>query len=184
MRTLTAGLLTLALAAPAAAGTLAGVTLPDTAEAGGAKLVLNGLALRERFMVDVYVAGLYLETKSAAADAILAADAPRRMVLHFVHEVDRAALCDGWKEGLAANTPGAPAEVAGQFETLCSWMADVAEGDEVAMTYVPGAGTEVVVQGASRGTIPGKAFADAVLACWIGPKPGPGAKFKKGVLGG
>ena len=28
-----------------------------------------------------------------------------------------------------------------------------------------------------------KAVADAILNTWLGPKPGPGADFKKGVLG-
>lgn len=39
------------------AASLAGVTLPDTEQVGGTKLVLNGLGLRTKFMVKVYVAG-------------------------------------------------------------------------------------------------------------------------------
>jgi hypothetical protein len=45
------------------AGTLADVTLPDTVQVGGRTLVLNGLGLRKKFVVKVYVAGLYLEQK-------------------------------------------------------------------------------------------------------------------------
>jgi len=51
------------------------------------------------------------------------------------------------------------------------------------MTYIPGEGTHVEVNGKVKGTLPGKDVADAILATWIGPKPGPGEDFKKGLLG-
>jgi hypothetical protein len=63
------------------AASLAGVTLPDTAQVGGTTLVLNGLGLRTKFVVKVYVAGLYLDKKSADADAIIKADAPKQIVM-------------------------------------------------------------------------------------------------------
>ena len=60
MRILAAVALCLLLAVPAGAGTLAGVTLPDTAQVAGKDLVLNGLGLRKKFVIKVYVGGLYL----------------------------------------------------------------------------------------------------------------------------
>ena len=63
------------------AGTLAGVTLPDTVQVDGRTLVLDGLGLRKKFGVKVYVAGLYLEHKSSDSSAILKADAPKRIVM-------------------------------------------------------------------------------------------------------
>lgn len=184
MRILWPSLLCLALAGGAQAGELAGVTLPDQVSAGGQDLVLNGMALRSKFMFRVYVAGLYLPQKESSAERILAADGPRRMVMHWLRDVDQASICDGWNEGLAANTPNAGADLKKDFETLCSWMSDVGSGGVFAFTYAPGSGTTVEVKGEAKGTVPGKAFADALLACWIGPKPGPGADFKKGLLGG
>src|SRR5258708_24374524 len=101
----------LAPAPPAAAGTLADVTLPDKVDAGGQALVLNGLGLRKKFFVKVYVGGLYLPAKEHAAAKVLAADAPRRMTLHFVYSVSAQQMCDAWKEGLADNTPSAGPQV-------------------------------------------------------------------------
>lgn len=184
MRTPIAALLALALAVPAVAGELAGVKLPDTATVGEQTLVLNGLALRKKFFVKVYVAGLYLGEKSGSSEAILGADAPRRGVMHFLYGVDKAKICEGWDEGLAANTPNASAELKKDFATLCSYMEDVKDGEQVVFTYLPATGTEIAVKGQSKGTIAGKAFADGLFGCWIGPKPGPGADFKKGLLGG
>ncbi|HEY1965075.1 MAG TPA: chalcone isomerase family protein, partial [Acidobacteriaceae bacterium] len=65
------------------AATLAGVTLPDTAQVGGKTLVLNGLGLRTKMMVKVYVAGLYLEQKSSDPNAIIKADAPKQIIMKF-----------------------------------------------------------------------------------------------------
>jgi hypothetical protein len=180
----TALLATLTLALPANAGTLAGVTLPDKADAGGQTLVLNGLGLRTKFFIKVYVGGLYLPQKEKNAAAILSGDTPRRMVMHFLYSVKKDQMCDAWDEGLKQNTPKAPADVKKEFQTLCSWMEAIPSGNELVLTYVPGTGTTVEVNGKSKGTLPGKATADAIFNTWIGPDPGPGQDFKKAVLGG
>ncbi|MDP9122462.1 MAG: chalcone isomerase family protein [Acidobacteriota bacterium] len=177
-------LLSLLLVGPATAGTLAEVTLPDKVEVSGQSLALNGLALRKKFFVKVYVAGLYLATKETAAARILAADAPRRMVLHFVYSVSAAQMCDAWKEGLDKNVPRAEAEVRKGFTTLCAWMEPIEKGNELVLTYVPGTGTQVQINGKQKGTLPGKPTADAIVSTWIGPDPAPGQDFKKALLGG
>lgn len=175
-------ILVLLLALPATAAEKAGVTLPDTVEVEGATLVLNGLALREKFVFDVYVAGLYLKQKSSEAEAILAEDAPRMMVMHFVRDVDAKAINKAWIEGLAANVPGASTELKAKFAELGLMMQDIKKGQEMGFAYDPATGTDVMVAGQTKGGIPGKDFADAILATWIGPKPGPGVKFKEALL--
>jgi len=62
-------------------------------------------------------------------------------------------------------------------------MDDIKDGQAFVFTYVPGKGTNVEVAGAAKGSIEGKEFADAMLRCWIGPKPGPGEGFKRSLLG-
>jgi len=174
----------LGAAAPARAATLNGVTLPDRIDVAGQSLVLDGLALRTKFFVKVYVGGLYLTHKESDAAKVLAEDAPRRMVLSFLYGVKAGQMCDAWKDGLADNTPNASPEVKKAFNTLCSYMEDIPKGQAMTFTYLPGQGTTVEVKGKAKGTLPGKATADAILSTWIGPKPDPGLDFKKGVLGG
>ena len=82
MRILYSALLSLLLTVPAGAASLAGVTLPDKAEVKGQSLALNGIALRTKFFIKVYVAGLYLPQKEKSAAKILGADGPRRQVMH------------------------------------------------------------------------------------------------------
>lgn len=184
MKKLVLALLATSLTLSALAATLAGVTMDDQITVDGKALVLDGMGLREKYTFDVYVAGLYLPVKQKDAAKVLAADEPRRMVMHWVRDVGKDKICEGWDEGLAANTPGASAELKKDFVTLCGYMEDAAKGDPFVFTYLPGAGTTVEVKGKAKGTIAGKPFADALLACWIGPKPGPGEEFKKNLLGG
>jgi len=175
--------LVIPFAAPAHAAELAGVTMPDSVQVDGSTLALNGMGLREKFFIDVYVAGLYLPKKMTSGEKILAADTARQTVMHFVFDVDKGKICDAWNESLEANVPNASAELETDFETLCGWMEDLADGDTMTYTYVPGKGTTVSVKGQDKGTIEGKAFADALFASWIGDHPATG-KLKKGLLGG
>lgn len=171
------------LAAAPADTTYNDVKLPGTVQVAGHTLVLNGVALRKKAVFKVYVAGLYLLAKSNDADAVLAADAPRRLVMQFLRDVGKDKMCEAWDEALANNTPNASAQLKAEFVTLCGYMEDIKKEQQFVFTYVPGTGTEVSVAGVAKGTIAGKDFADALYKAWIGPKPGPGEGFKKNLMG-
>ncbi len=181
MRNACALLLALVLAASGSltAATLSGVTLPDTATAGGKTLVLNGLGLRSRMMFKVYVAGLYLEQKSSDGAAIVNADATKRIVLHFVREVSNTQIRDAIVEGFDATArQSLAADIArftGAFESF-------APGDEMTITYVPGTGTQLTVKGQDKLVIPGFPFARALFGIWLGDNP-PSGSLKNGLLG-
>ena len=174
----------LALAIPVAAANVAGVNMEDKVTIGTQTLVLNGAGLRKKFVIKVYVGGLYLPSKQASAATIIATDQPRRMVMHFLYSVSKSQMAEAWNEGLTDNTPKASPEVKTAFKTLEGWMEDVPKGNRIVLTYVPGTGTTVEVNGKSKGTLGGKAVSDAILNTWLGPDPAPGADFKKAVLGG
>jgi hypothetical protein len=170
-------------AAPILAGILAGITLPDSLNLDGQKMILNGMALRKKVIFKVYVAGLYLPVKEQNSEKILVVDQPRCTVMHFLRSVNAGKINEAWYDGLQANTPNHSPELKKQFDTLASLMEDLKDGDKLVFTYRPGVGTEVKVKGKIKGTLGDKAFADALFSCWIGKKPGPGEGFKKGLLG-
>ena len=182
-RSLIGLVLVLLFVAPVLAGTLKGITLPDTLTIGDQTLVLNGMALRKKVIFKVYVAGLYLPAKEKNSETILAADQTRCTVMHFLRSVDAGKISEAWFDGLKANTPNHSPELKKQFDTLAGMMEDLKEGDKLVFIYLPGKGTEVKVKGIVKGTLGDKAFADALFACWIGKKPGPGEGFKNGLLG-
>jgi Chalcone isomerase-like len=71
-----------------------GINVPEQAQVQASPLMLNGLGLRQATMlkVNVYVAALYVAQKSTDANAILASNTPKKLVLHFVRDVDGADL--------------------------------------------------------------------------------------------
>jgi hypothetical protein len=183
MRRLAALSLGLLLAAPVVAGTLAGVTMPDTVKLGDQQLMLDGMGLRSKFGFKVYVGGLYLPDKETDPKKVLTEDETRQMVMHWVRDVDKGKICEGWDEGLEANTPHASPEIKKNFEALCGLMPDAKSGDNYTFTYLPGQGVEVAINDQVKGKLGAKPFADALLACWIGPHPGPGEEFREALMG-
>ena len=172
----------LAFASVAGAGELAGVKLADTAKVGEQTLVLNGMGLRTKMIFKVYVAGLYLAAKQSDPAKILAEDSARRLEMQFMRSVGHEKIAEAWAECLTNNTPNAGSDVQAGFKQLEGWTADMEEGHKMTFTYEPGKGTEIAVQGAAKGSVAGKAFADAIFACWLGPVP-PNAELKTGLLG-
>jgi len=171
-------------AAPAFAASLAGVTLPDAAKVGDVDLVLNGLGLREAtfLKVDVYVAGLYLESKSSDAEAILGSTSPKVLHMQFVRKVGRDDITGAWVEGFEKNSPANMDALRSRIDTLNGWMTNVVKGDTIRFTWTADGAVEVAVGGTTKGTIEGADFGSALLAVFLGPQP-PNAGLKEGLLG-
>jgi hypothetical protein len=166
---------------------LEGVSMPDTTSVSGTQLVLNGLGVRIKkvafLKIKVYVAGLYLPAKTQDADAALAADTPKQLVMHFLYkEVGKDKLLEAWQEGLAANAAEKVAGLADRIEKFNACWNDMRAGERAVLTYLPGSGTHVEIRGQEVGVIPGFDFAQAIFSVWLGPNP-PNAELKAGLLG-
>lgn len=173
-----------AFATGATAAELAGVSLPDNEQVAGEELVLNGLGLREKAWIDVYVGALYLPETTDTAEAAINMQGPSRMVMHFVRDVPADKIVDGWKDGFRNNNEKAVVEGLGdRIETFNAFFTDeIKEGEAVVLDYVPGEGTKVSIAGEEKGVIEGEDFNSALRAVWLGPKP-PSRSFQKGLLG-
>jgi hypothetical protein len=153
---------------PAQAGSLAGVTMPDSASLGGQQLVLNGMALREKYFLDIYVGGLYLPAKSTDAAAVIALDAPKRLHMSFIYsEVPADKTIETYREVWALDPQYA--KVKAEAETFVSWIVDLKAGDTMTIQYVPGQGTTLLVNDQTKGTIPGTEFMKLIFGNYIGP---------------
>jgi hypothetical protein len=187
MRAIAAAALAAALlvAAGAEAATVKGIAFPDTATIAGRECPLNGVGVRSKFFVTVYLGALYLATPTADAAAAIGADEPKRVVMHFVHSrVGADKLREGWAEGFRANAGADLPALAERLGRFSSWFdADLLEGEEVVLTYEPGRGTAVAVRGVERGVVAGADFMRALWSVWLGAKPAD-AGLRKGMLGG
>ncbi len=171
----------LTLGAAALAGELAGISLPDTLKAGERTLKLNGLGLRKKAVFKIYVGGLYLESPSKDAGAILAGDQAKAIRMHFLRDLTKAQLVEAFQEGFEANVKDRAPQTAA-FNKMLALVPDVKEGSTLTFAYLPGKGTTLYAGSTELGVFEGKGFADAVFAIWLGPKP-PSEDLKKGLLG-
>lgn len=162
-----------------------GVSFPEQMQSEGIALKLNGLGLRQAtiFRVNVYVAALYLPQTGKDANAILKSSAPKELILHFVRDVDGSDLSKGWQEGFDNNAGGQLPALKERIETFKGMMPDVKKGEQIRLAYKPGAGVQVEVNKAVKGTIKGDDFASALFSIWLGANP-PNAELKAGLLGG
>jgi len=89
----------------ATAAELSGVYVEEQiSAANGQTLLLNGVGLREKFWVDVYVGSLYLSEKSSNVEEILSQQGAWRIQLDFVYkEVTSKKLIKAWREGFEKN---------------------------------------------------------------------------------
>lgn len=165
----------------ASAGTLAGVTLPDTTTVGGQTVSLNGMGLREKYFLDIYVGGLYLSQKTHDGAAAISADAPKRVVMHFIYaKVTKEQMVEVFMEGFGSAASGA--QKANIDKLIAAVPAEVHAGDEIAFDYVPGTGTTMLLNGKPAMTVAGADFMKLVWGIYVGPKP-PTAELKAGMLG-
>ena len=174
-------LLVLCLSVPTFSKEIGGATLPDEIEVGSEKLVLNGVGLRKKLFIKVYAGGLYLKAKNKDAKAIIDADEAMSVRMHFIYDgVAAEKLIEAWNEGFTNNGASGLDEEIKSFNALFN--KEAKKGDYYDITYVPGTGVRVSLNGEALGVISGAAFKKAVFAIWLGSQPAD-PKLKKGMLG-
>lgn len=170
---------------PVGARDLAGVKIQDRIQLSGAAtpLSLNGAGIRKKFFIDVYVAALYLPEQTHDAQRAIAAPGPKRVLLHFVHDVDRKKIRAAWREGFEENLTAAERQsLQGPITQFIEAFPDLHVGDVITLDSIPQRGTEVAIGAKVRLTLPGDAFFPALLKIWLGERP-PTAALKAALLG-
>lgn len=184
MRRMVALLVMCFLVVPAAwSGELAEVKMADEITVGDATLQLNGMGLRKKMWVKVYVAGLYLESQAKDAAPAVSATGPKRVVMHFLtNKANKKKMDAAWVEGFEANSPSNYASMADRVKKFTDLFGNMKVGDVIELTMVPGGGTTATVNGERVGVIDGDDFAAGLLKVWLGDFP-PSDQLKAGMLG-
>jgi hypothetical protein len=154
---------------------------------GGADLVLNGVGVRRRFFIPVYVGALYVPQKSSDPEVLLSQRGPRRMSLRFVRDVEAELFMNSLDAGMRKHyTPPQLEAWKPQWQTLTTVIANVViarRADHVTWDYTPETGARVMQNSVPIiPSMPGEDFYNAVLRVWLGPQPAD-ADLKKGLLG-
>ena len=175
------------LCMPAHALQVEGIEIPETISSGDGKtdLVLNGAGLREKFYVDVYVAALYLQARTADAAAILGDDGPASVTMNIIYsELSKKKITDGWIDGLDDNTTSSARKaIQSRLEAFNKLFTSMKKGDVLRIDYTPAKGTEVRLNGEWRGSVEGNDFFRALLKVWLGTDP-VSKSLKQDMLGG
>jgi hypothetical protein len=159
------------LAGAAQGKQLAGVKMPESLQLEGRELLLAHMELHEKLWFDVYVWGLYLEQKPQKASEAIAHNGVKRLQFRFLRNIDRGQLVEAFRDGLATHKALKAPGMRQDLEKLLSTLKDVVDGDDLVLTYVPGAGLHVSGKASGGVLIPGKRFADALFTVWLESHP-------------
>jgi len=157
---------------------IGGVALPDSVQLSkdGPRLQLVGAGVFRFLFIRYYVCGLYLLSGVRQADAILAADSPRRLALVALRGISAFEFLWGLDRGLSDNLNEAERKLLAsdleQVRQTIRAIGGIEAGARVALDYLPASGVRILIDDVARGTtLPGKALADALLKVWIGEHP-------------
>jgi hypothetical protein len=121
-------------------------------------------------VVTVYDAALYLPADVPGKDVLR--DVPKRLELRYHVSIKGEKFGESAVPFLEKNVPAEElARLKPRIEQLNGFYRDVKEGDRYALTYVPGKGTALSLNGNPLGTIDGADFAAAYFTIWLGAKP-------------
>lgn len=151
------------------------VDLPDNVTLDGTSvpLQLNGMGYRTKFVFNIYVGGLYTETKADSRDAVQALKGPKRVLMHMTYdEVSHEKMADAWREGFEENASDEQfKKLESRLSTFISYFPDLKEGDVVLLDYIPATGAVVSFNGEAKAVIEGADFYSALLDVWLGEEP-------------
>ncbi len=159
-----------------------GVNLPNSVEFENETLKLNGVGVREKFWMDMYAGGLYLQQKSSDAKAIVNADEPMAIKLHIVSGmITPKRMTNAVDEGFVNATGGETSTIDPQIKTFKSFFKEIGKGDVFDLVYLPKKGVKVYKNSNELGTVEGLEFKKALFGIWLSENPADD-DLKEGML--
>ena len=157
--------------------------LPATFQVPGAKLKLNGVGSRTKYLMRMYNAGLYLPQPSKDAAAIVAANSAMAIRLQITSGmVTQEKLVESLNEGFEKSTGGKTEVLREQIDEFRKLLAvEIAKGDVIDLVYLPDPGVIVAKNGKKLGIVQGIAFKRALFGIWLSDSP-VDAGLKKALL--
>ncbi len=158
-------------ARPPAAAEIEGVRFAEQYRSGDVAMELSCVGLlRYKLVIKAYVAALYLGDGVAGGDVL--ADVPKRIELSYFWSIRGADFGKAGDHILAQNVDAETlAALRPRLDRINALYRDVRPGDRYALTYVPGRGTELALNGKRLGVIEGADFATAYFRIWLGNSP-------------
>ena len=146
------------------------------------EIPLRGAALLTYMtFIKAYVGALYLPESVGPEEAL--GPVRRKLVLEYFHSIPAEDFARATTRKIRDNlSEEAFAAMEDRVASLNRLYRDVRPGDRYALTYAPGRGTTLSLNGENLGRIDGDDFARAVFSIWLGERP-IDKGFKRGLLG-
>ena len=147
-----------------------------------AELMLNGAGLRTRFLIEVYVIGLYLPERKSVDAEVLAHAGVKRVRIVMLRDISAKQMTESLLSVMQKNNGKAELDAVqegiAEFQSMLLALGQVPKGTTFDIDYSPRSGTRFAVNAIPKGKpVAGPAFYRAVLRIWIGDKPEqPGLK--------
>lgn len=166
---------------PGEAAEVNGINFNDEYVAGATVLKIRGAGvLRVMAFVKVY-AGVFYLPEDTPSNMVLD-DVPKRLEVEYFRSIAGHEFGLVTHKKISENVdPQTYERLQPRIEYHNSMYQDVQPGDRYSLTYIPGRGTELALNGVSRGVVEGADFAAALFSIWLGPKP-LSDSFKKNLL--
>ena len=169
------------LSLPAYAVQVEDSSFSDRYSADNVRMRLTGAGLLRYWGFKAYTGALYLEEGIQVEDAL--SDRAKRIEIEYLRSIRGKDFGPATNKGIAKNVDTDTFNrLRPQIDYHNSLYEDVKAGDRYSLTYVPGRGTELALNGEPKGVIEGADFAAAVFSIWLGSKP-MNKSFKKQILG-
>ena len=152
---------------PVAQAEVAGQHFAPSGLVGTEILPLRGAGLlRVRMIFKVYAAALYLP--ASVASERFADDVSKRIEIVYLRNLDAGIIIKAGNDALERSlTPEQRAALQPRLEAINRLYVDVKAGDRYALTYAPGRGSTLSLNGRDLGTIEGADFAAAYFGIWL-----------------
>ncbi len=163
------------------AAEIEGINFEDQYSKEDTALKLRGIGLlRVMAFIKVYAGALYLP--EACPSELALSDVPKRLEVEYFRSIAADDFGPATNKKISENIdPQTYQRLKPRIEYHNSLYQDVQPGDRYSLTYIPGKGTELALNGEPKGVVEGADFAAALFSIWLGPKP-ISESLKKGLL--
>ena len=145
-------------------------SFPKAVEVRGERLERVGTGTFKWMFFKVYDGAYYQDADRMKAGAL--DDVAKRLVLVYNRGITADQFRKSGNEFLRRNVgESSYADFSARLDRLNAAYEDVGKGDRYALTYVPGEGTTLALNGEDLVTIEGADFAAAYFSIWLGENP-------------
>ena len=166
-------LMSLTLTSRLSAVETAGRTIPDQASIADSVVPLRGAdLLNYKWVISLYVAGLYLPKATDTTPAAAVAATPKRLLMHYARDIPREKMVEATDETIGNGlTPEQVTAIAASQKIWNALYPAPRENDVLTFDHLPGGTLVMTLNGKEVGRLTDDAFARALFAIWIGEQP-------------